>query len=487
MGFAVAVLGAAALAVPPDVIVGSVRGPVDGLEGACVRRQATSSHTVSDAKGSFTLRGHGKGRITAAKPGFIIAGGLPLDGRLDLRLQPIPTHDHDGYTWVDPRPAAEQPGNCGNCHQEMFQEWSASGHGRAAVNPRFLDLHAAPEGGGAFAWNLKADQPLAVGVCAACHLPTVDPGHEAFDEPRRAAGVASQGVHCDFCHKVMDVSTERLGKEHGRYAMELRRPKKGQLFFGPLDDVDRGEDSFSPLYRQSRYCAGCHEGTVLGTKVYTTYSEWLASPARLRGEQCQDCHMKPTGKMTNIAPGHGGLERDPATLASHRMHGAELLKLRAPIQVRAELGPAAGHWILQVELRAEKVGHRVPTGFVDRHLLLVIDGMDGAKQAVAATTGERLGATAGPGLAGQPGRFFGRLLADGDGRHPVPFWRAATELADTRLHPEQSRRSRWTFPLALKTARVRLIYRPFFEDVRRAKKWPVDDLLLHDETLLVPP
>jgi len=25
------------------------------------------------------------------------------------------------------------------------------------------------------------------------------------------------------------------------------------------------------------------------------------SPARQRGQQCQDCHMKPTGQMTNIA------------------------------------------------------------------------------------------------------------------------------------------------------------------------------------------
>ena len=71
------------------------------------------------------------------------------------------------------------------------------------------------------------------------------------------------------------------------------RPK--QLFFGPLDDVDRGEDAFSPLYRESRYCASCHEGIVFGVHVYSTYSEWLSSPARRAGKQCQDCHMAPTG------------------------------------------------------------------------------------------------------------------------------------------------------------------------------------------------
>ena len=31
--------------------------------------------------------------------------------------------------------------------------------------------------------------------------------------------------------------------------------------------VDRGEDVYSPLYSQSRYCAACHEGTVFGVHV----------------------------------------------------------------------------------------------------------------------------------------------------------------------------------------------------------------------------
>src|SRR5207248_1591107 len=83
-----------------------------------------------------------------------------------------------------------------------------------------------------------------------------------------------------------------------------------QVFFGPLDDADRGDDAFSPLYKQSLYCASCHEGVVFGVPVYTTYSEWLASLAKKAGQQCQDCHMKPTGAMTNFAPepfaGKGG-------------------------------------------------------------------------------------------------------------------------------------------------------------------------------------
>src|SRR5262249_12926542 len=158
--------------------------------------------------------------------------------------------------------------------------------------------------------------------------PTVPPENPGYEDFRKIDGVHARGVHCDFCHKIAEARTTKLGLEHGRFAYQLLRPAKGQLFFGPLDDVDRDEDTYAPLYQESRYCAACHEGTVFGIPVYTTYTEWLASPARKEGKHCQTCHMTPTKTMTNIAPGHGGIERDSSTLASHTMLGAtpEMLK-----------------------------------------------------------------------------------------------------------------------------------------------------------------
>ena len=71
--------------------------------------------------------------------------------------------------------------------------------------------------------------------------------------------------------------------------------------------------------------------------VYGTYSEWLNSPAATQGKQCQDCHMTPTGKMTNIAPGQGGIERDPKTLASHVMFaGSQADMLKQSLKVKVE-------------------------------------------------------------------------------------------------------------------------------------------------------
>src|SRR4029077_19801494 len=173
------------------------------------------------------------------------------------------------------------------------------------------------------------------------------------------------------------------------------RPMDGQIFFGPLDDVDRGEDVYSPLYQESRYCASCHEGVVFGVPVYTTYSEWLESPARREGKQCQTCHMAPTGKMRNIAPGKGGMERDPPTLANHQLFvPSQVDMLRRSLHIKAEATSSLDFVEVTVRIEVDRVGHRVPTGFVDRNLLLVLEAMGPDEKSVLPSQGPTIAAFA---------------------------------------------------------------------------------------------
>src|SRR5262249_25546531 len=143
-------------------------------------------------------------------------------------------------------------------------------------------------------------------------------------------------------HKVTGVSAG-LGETFGIDALDLLRPEKPeQLFYGPLEDAVRPGESFSPfpIYKDSRYCGSCHEGTVFGVRVYATYSEWRESAAAARGVHCQQCHMAPSG-MTNVAPGKGGIERDPRTLGSHAFPGArDLLAESLDLTVHARRGPS---------------------------------------------------------------------------------------------------------------------------------------------------
>jgi hypothetical protein len=459
------------------------KGPI---AGARIRWQGELRSVLSRLDGSFELPGRPDPwrRVTAWKKGYFIAGEASHEIPLTLRLTPLPEHDNESYSWVDATPDSAHRQNCGNCHSEIHAEWSSSGHARSASNKRFLNLYDGTDWQNRphVGWGLRDDHPDGIGVCNACHAPSAP-----FDaDLRTLTGVAAHGVHCDFCHKITKASTERIGFTHGRYGLDLLRPKRGQIFLGSLDDVDRGEDSYLPLYRDSKYCASCHEGVVFGVPVYTTYSEWLASSARQEGKQCQSCHMAPTGSMPNIAPGKGGIKRDPHTLANHRFFGpSQKDMLRRCLHVSIEAKRHSDFLEATVEIRADQVGHRVPTGFVDRNLLLVVEALGPADSSPPPTAGQRLPALAGESWAGKAGRLYAKRLTDFDGRTPVPFWRARPEVEDNRLVAGQPDIIQWRLDPTTTRLRLRLIYRRFWPETSKVKGWPSDEIVVFDHEMFV--
>lgn len=473
-------------AAEPRELIGRVLSDGEPVAGAVVRVRADSRSTTTDAAGCFRLKaGQARPRITASKEGFFIAGASASPRPFDIELKPLPAKDNADYCWIDPAPKAGDSQRCGNCHREIFDEWSRSGHARSATGRHFRNLydgtdwHGQPAG-----WSLLKDHPDGAGVCASCHAPSLEPGDPARFDIRQIGGVAARGVHCDYCHKVAGVGDGDFGLSHGSFNLQLLRPAQGQLFFGPLDDVDRGEDAFSPLYRDSKYCASCHEGVVFGVPAYTTYSEWLESPAREKGQQCQTCHNRPTGRMTNVAPGHGGLERSAKQLGNHDFFaGSKEEMLRMSLHLSATVDSQADRRHLEITIQAQDVGHRVPTGFIDRHLILVAEAFDRNKQALAAISGPHLGMAAGERLVGQAGKLYGKRHQDKDEEGPLPFWQPARQLVDTRLHPERKDRLEFEFSPATTRLRIQLIYRPFWDKVSREKSWPTGDIIVVEKVL----
>jgi hypothetical protein len=453
-------------------LVTSADGPVSG---AVVRAQGQCALAKTDEHGEFRFcfRETAGRPITAWKQGYSI-GHAPAGGLTPtIDLTPLPG-DHDDYEWISPEPDPKQVANCGNCHAEIYRQWAQSAHGRASTNPRVLEAftHAA------------RDRPGGAGVCAKCHAPTMrDP--EIDYDLRLAKGVDRLGVHCDYCHKVQAAPEEKFGTRFGTDALSLLRPPPGtMLFFGPLDDAVREGESFaySRAYKDSRYCAACHEGVVFGTHAYATYSEWLESPARRQGKQCQNCHQAPSGTMTNIAPGHGGVERRPDTLASHTMPGGTLEMLRSCLELSVQItGPR-----VDVVVRASQAGHRVPTGFPERHLVLSVQAY-AAKNACKLTSGPVLPTRAGD-RAMQPGKLFARHLAAPTSETPVEFWQLPIEREDTRLRPGTADRTAFIFQQAVQRAQVKLIYRrhwPAASPTARGMRENAEELLIIDRIIWV--
>jgi hypothetical protein len=465
---------------PPYLLSGQVstdRGPVDG---ARVRVPTRPRAHTTDRDGRFQLFADRADALLAAwKPGYFIGAARPVDGVVALRLEPLPDRDNPDYRWVDPDPASGDRHSCGTCHAEITREWQASGHSRSATGKHFRSLYTGTDWDGrrTVGWGLLEQHPLGAGVCSSCHAPSLASDDPAFYDLRQVQGVAARGVHCDYCHKIADVGTGQLGLTHGRFNLQLLRPGRGQVFFGSLDDATRGDDAYSPLYRESRYCASCHEGIVFGVPVYTTYSEWRASPARRQGKECQSCHMRPTGQMTNIAPGHGGRERPPQTLASHRFFDPDQqTMLRRCIRLSAQLQPREA----QIRIVAEDVGHRVPTGYIDRHLIVVARAWGTNGQPLKPSGGPTLPSAAGA-LQGQPGRLYAKLLHDEHGHSPAPFWDAEHDWVDNRLRPGEPDTLTLTFAADVARLQVRVLYRRFWEEVARSKGWPDRDIVVCEQ------
>jgi hypothetical protein len=262
--------------------------------------------------------------------------------------------------------------------------------------------------------------------------------------------------------------------------MQLLRPRNEPLFFGPLDDVVR-QDTFSRVYRDSRYCASCHEGVMFGIHVYSTYSEWQQSPAARQGKQCQSCHMAPTGRVHNFALGHGGIERDPATLASHCDPAPRDEMLHRHIHVETSANSQRDGVRLSVIVSMMDVGHQMPTGYIDRQLILVVESFDSGGKSLRLRTGPVLPDIVGS-LRGTAGYLFAKQPVGFDGVAPAPFWIARPDLLDTRLKPEQPQKSEFLFPLETRRFRVRLLYRRFWEEQTRIKRWPSTEIVVYDQT-----
>jgi hypothetical protein len=465
-------------------IVNDDKGPVAKVT---IGWQGQTERVLTDKLGHFRLSPSPQSkRIIASKAGYSIASAVVSDKPITLRLERLPTKDNPDYQWINPHADPAKDNNCANCHSEIYQEWQQSAHAKSATNPKFLSLFAGTDGKAPMqkTWNAQAEHPDGSAVCATCHAPTLRSPTLDYDITK-ATGIAKSGVHCDYCHKIADAPTDKLGTRFGRDGLHLLRPAKDDLLtFGPLDDAVRKGESFaaSPLYKESRYCASCHEGIVFGVHAYGTYSEWLESPAKKAGKQCQDCHMAPTGKMTNIAPSKGGIERKPMTLASHHTPGGTCDMLRQSLKMKVQTMATPKGRRVEVEIVARNVGHRIPTGFVDRQLILVVTAVDDKGKRVELLEGPRLPASTGKWKA-TPGVLYAKQLIGEAKRTPTPFWLPVVKAEDTRLIPDQPDRREFLFAGAAHRATAQLWYRRFWQEVADSRGWADNDLLVLEKTM----
>jgi hypothetical protein len=513
------------------------------VAGATVRIQATQHATLSDAQGGFILYGLQPGQpvtISAWKDLYYCAkqeSVTPPARNIQLVLRLYQTGDNSQYAWVPPI----GDGSCYSCKAEITQVWlDNDAHGKSASNPRFLTMYTGTNMEGHpspltrytrgdygqipimpdfsqpyYGPGYKLDFPDSAGNCASCHTPSAAIDDPYGVDPTQLSGVDKFGVHCDFCHKIAAVKLDSQSglpfpNMPGVLSMDIRRPfsedkDRYQLFFGTFDDDNvPEEDTNLPLLSQSQFCAPCHYGIFWDTLVYNSYGEWVDSPYSdpITGKTCQQCHMPaPTliyGQLlANVAPGKGGVERDPSAIHAHTFPGAaseELLKNALTMQTSAQM--QGDQVLVEVSLSNDQTGHHVPTDSPLRHLILLVEAKNEAGEALPLLEGGTAPEWCGVGdplkgyYAGLPGKAFAKILVElWTGIFPTgAYWNHTRVVSDNRLAAFATDTSRYLFAAPQQgnvRITVRLIYRRAFRLLADQKGWEIPDILMEVQELVM--
>lgn len=535
-------------------LAGVVRDRLGPVPGAVVRVQATQNSTVTENDGRFRITGlddMAEVRLTAWAPGYYITRSAPVPAGSESVEMVLTAHtaiDNSNYRWllVDQQGGKGEAAGCVQCHSRSgtaltfdlpADEWRDDAHGRSGSNPRFLSMYLGTDLAGNrspptryrldreygpspirpdpdqlyFGPGYRLDFPETAGNCAACHMPMAAVNAPYGTDPTTAGKLGEEGIGCDFCHKVWDVRINPatgipFPNMPGVLSFLLRRPASGhQLFIGPFDDVAPGEDTCSPLQRESAVCAPCHFGTFWSTVVYSSFAEWLDSPYSDpdTGQTCQDCHMPASGATYFVRPDMGGLARDPAQLHSHRMPGAtDAVLLQRTVDLDVATRIEGNTVVVDVAITNVGAGHYVPTDSPLRHLILVVRASNRYGLPLALDDGPRIPEWGGVGepadgaYAGLPGTIYARVLEELSTRvaPTAAYWNPTRVVSDNRIPPLATTASSYVFERPssgdiVAQLEVVLVYRRAFRHLMELKGWHLPDVVMarHTETVQLTP
>jgi Cytochrome c554 and c-prime len=501
----------------PALAVQNVNGVVQSggrpLAGAVVRIQGLDQQVTTDHAGRFAITAKEVAGdtlyITAGHEGYYNNRVKAESGHdLVIELEQLPEQDNSSYSWQDPKPDKAHADNCGNCHSAIYAQWKTDGHASSATDPLVVtlydgtDVHGNRDRGPGYKRDWTDE-----GNCASCHAPMATVKRQQPVSLTDIQGVEESGVACDICHKMKDVpvalSSPSLTDVHF-----LRPPISGKLNFGPFDDSTFPDEipdfSYSPLFKDSRICAPCHDGKTWGVPIYETYSEWKAGPYSKAGIQCQDCHMRSSGEYERFADADkGGKVRSPARIGIHQNLGPDRVAFLRKA-VRMESQSAIDNGLLSVRVRVMNVGagHDLPTGQPMRNILLLVSAEDDDGAPLTLVSGERVPAWGGVGpeannYAGQPGKGFAKVLEtlneyqkptiivgekENAAEFPAPAWRRSKILSDNRIPPRGDDVSTYLFVVPEHSQHIhvkaQLIYRKAFKPLADVKGWDVPDVEL---------
>jgi hypothetical protein len=188
-----------------------------------------------------------------------------------------------------------EPSLCGECHSEIYKQWSGSMHSKAYIDPVW---RAATK---LFVKEATTNEELLeMRACVKCHTPL---GFRSYsitspeDDYDKLAELPAQGIFCNWCHNISEV--KHIGD--AGYEVDAGGGEDDpSTMLGPFKDAfsDFHPTKYSELHTRSEFCGLCHNVSHAANKlpIEATYDEWKDSPYNTGNPEtsvhCQDCHMR---------------------------------------------------------------------------------------------------------------------------------------------------------------------------------------------------
>ncbi len=369
------------------------------------------------------------------------AGGLKLQGRgrkfvgfvLSLMfVMPLVSQAENKSTKVNvPPPSSPHEVSaklCGECHQEIYKEWSNSMHSNSTAlddpihNAFYRKVMGDPTQEGLK--SKKGKYP----VCLRCHAPNAAISKKTKLDSKPAF---REGINCVFCHTVTAFKGTKKpdGKLRlGQAAYEvsdtsLQAPSGKNYSTMPADD--NGSPTSQPFHpfpmmggnaavlKTNDICMGCHDrrNNFHGVPLCATGDEIKMSKSEVT---CQSCHMP-------MVEGH----------ANHSMAGGhDGNMVRRAVTIKLDLVKAEGAYQATVKMK-NLLPHKFPTGAPFRIAYLKLAAYDDEGKLVWQNFKEHP-------LKDDPQAVLVYTLGNKEGKPSMPP-KATQVLGDTRLEPHKER------------------------------------------------
>src|SRR3989339_143745 len=369
---------------------------------------------------------------------------------------------------------------CKSCHSDIFAQWSDSNHKHiAGSNPYYMameTLAGEAEGEEFRKWCMGCHNPSAITMGFGKTTHAMDGNflsNDIFEKNAKALTDdfkthgnfrLEEGVSCITCHQITKAegsgnASYTISLDRKKYAFEDSTSKAGHYLSEKLinSNPQVHKESYSnPLYKESRYCASCHDEFHPKTdvKIVSTFKEWEKSPYnnpndKSKHKTCIDCHMTNLendkfAPLSGVSTDGGVVKKD---VKVHYFAGSNhfLSGLKNKVHEEQTIQLLKTSAKLDVDIKDSKLvvgvtnvgaGHHLPTGVADfRELWLDVTITDKSGKVILSS-----GKLKSDGNIQDGSRFFQKVFGDENGK-PVGllFWKYKILLSDTRIASKERR------------------------------------------------